>query len=108
MEYDHGPAGHCIRQRNKDFRRHLLKYHRAINEKELGDCHKQSPSPGEGHLREGLMPFSADSVCARIPPSQNQVHGPEVPGAHDVYPTIEYSHYMVHMEGMFSLIIRSI
>jgi len=45
------------------------------------------------------MPLSADSVCARIPPSQNLVHGPDVPGAHDVYPTVEYSHCMVHMEG---------
>ena len=45
------------------------------------------------------MPFSADSVCARIPPNQNLVHDPNVPGAHDVYPTVEYSHFLVHMEG---------
>jgi hypothetical protein len=45
------------------------------------------------------MPFSAVSVCARIPPSQNLVHVPDVPGAHGVYPTFEYSRCMVHMEG---------
>jgi len=45
------------------------------------------------------MPLSADSVCARIPPSQNLVHGPDVPGAHDVHTIVEYSRCMVHMEG---------
>jgi hypothetical protein len=44
------------------------------------------------------MPFSADSLCSRIRPSQKLVHGTDVPCVHDVYPTVEYSHCMVHME----------
>jgi len=52
MEYDHGPAGHSIRQRNKDSRRYLLKYHRTINEKELGDCHRVRAEARDTYARD--------------------------------------------------------
>jgi hypothetical protein len=72
------------------------RWFRAINEEELGYCHKQSEPKGQ--LRERLTHFSADSVCARIPRSKNLVHSPNNSGTHNVYSADEHGHYMVHME----------
>ena len=40
-----------------------------------------------------------DSLRASIAPSENMVHGPGVPGSHDVYTTIDDCYHVVHMEG---------
>ena len=51
MEYDHRPAGHSIRKRSKDSRNHV-EYHRAINGKDLGDCHKVRAQARDTYARD--------------------------------------------------------
>jgi len=98
MEYIHGFAEHTTPRSNKDSRRQLREYHRAINEQEQGERNRQGVSPGKGYIR--LKPLTTDSLRASIPPSENMAYGPGVvPGTHDVYRTLDDCYRVVHMKG---------
>ena len=71
--YIHGYAEHTIPRWNKDSRRQLRSYHRALNEQGVGERNRQGESPGKGYIWAVLKPFITDSLRASLPPSENGI-----------------------------------